>query len=70
VRLREHLAARLQPQPDGSLRLVSRAAALTVAPAEEGALRDLLAGETLPAGLVGMELAVRLLRAGIVVPRS
>ncbi|HET8595089.1 MAG TPA: cupin domain-containing protein [Intrasporangium sp.] len=70
VRLREHLAARLQPQPDGNVRLVSRAAALTVAPAEAGALRDLLAGETLPAGLVGMELALRLLRAGIVVPGS
>ncbi|MGN6751524.1 MAG: cupin domain-containing protein [Intrasporangium sp.] len=68
LRLREHLVARLDPQLDGTVRLVSRAAALTLTAAEGDALTALLDGETLPADLIGMELASRLLRAGLAVP--
>jgi predicted component of type VI protein secretion system len=68
VRMRDHLAARIEPQQDGTLRLVSRAGALTMTAAEADALRELLDGETVPADLIGMELAARLLRAGLAVP--
>jgi ribosomal protein L16 Arg81 hydroxylase len=66
--LREHLAVRTQALADGGVRITSRAGTFTATSEEAATLRDLLAGASLGAEVVGMDLAERLLHAGLVVP--
>lgn len=70
VRRREHLAARLEPLPDGGLRVVSRVGDFTATSDETVTLEQLLAGTPLRADSIGMDLTSRLLRAGLVVPEG
>ena len=67
LRLREHLAARLDHQQDGTVRLVSRAGVFTASGDDATAVADLMAGGYRRADVIGMDLARRLLRAGVVV---
>jgi hypothetical protein len=67
LRLRAHVAARLVPAADGSASLESRLGSSEVASDELGAVVALLDGGELRADLVGMDLARRLMLAGLVV---
>jgi ribosomal protein L16 Arg81 hydroxylase len=69
VRLREHLSARLVPSPDGGARLVSRAAPVTLEPAQLEPVRALLAAGSARRDDLGDDLARRLLLAGVVTAR-
>ena len=66
VRLRDGLAARLELRGD-ELVLSSRLGVQPVEAAHEGALRSLLAGETLAVAQLGVAETQHLLRAGVVV---
>jgi hypothetical protein len=65
--LRRHLEPRLESYDDGT-RLITRAGAIELGPADSAALGVLLAGEPITADVLGLDLARRLLRAGAVVP--
>ena len=67
LRLRSHLAARLVPEPDGSASLESRVGVTTIEPREVGAVVALLDGGVLRADMVGLDLARRLMLAGLLV---
>jgi hypothetical protein len=65
--LRRHLEPRVESYDDGT-RLVTRAGAIELGPADAAALGTLLAGDPVTADVLGLDLARRLLRAGAVVP--
>ena len=65
--LRLHLEPRLESYDDGT-RLITRAGAIELANEEAAALGALLAGDPVTAGVLGLDLARRLLRAGVVAP--
>jgi hypothetical protein len=65
--LRRHLEPRLESYDDGT-RLSTRAGAIELGPADPVTLGQLLAGDPITADALGLDLARRLLRAGIVVP--
>jgi hypothetical protein len=67
LRVRDHVVARLVPMPDGSASLESRVGTMPVAPDEVGAVVALLDGGVLRADMAGMDLARRLMLAGMVV---
>jgi len=67
LQLREHVAARLLPNPDGTGSLESRVGAMIIAPEEVGTVVALLDGGVLRADMVGFDLARRLMLAGVVV---
>ena len=64
--LRRHLEPRLETYDDG-VRLTTRAGALDVDAAAAPMVEMVLGGDPVPAGVLGLELARRLLRAGVVV---
>ena len=63
--LRLHLEARLETHDDG-VRLTTRAGALDLGPEDATAVEVLLAGDPVAAGTLGLDLARRLLRSGVV----
>jgi hypothetical protein len=67
LRLRPHLGARLHAEPDGGARLTSRLPDLSVGRHDVGTLVALLDDGVLRADMVGLDLARRLLLAGVVV---
>ncbi len=67
VRLRDHLVARLEPEPSGDWVLRSRAGDLPIPAAEEPAIRELLGDGRAEVRVLGVDLARRLLVAGVVV---
>ncbi len=67
VRLRAHVAARLVPAADGSASLESRAGATPIGAGEVGAVVALLDGGLMRADMVGLDLARRLMLAGVLV---
>ncbi len=64
--LRRHLEPRLEPHGDG-VRLTTRAGAVELGLADAAALETLLAGDPIHADALGLDLARRLLHAGVVV---
>jgi ribosomal protein L16 Arg81 hydroxylase len=66
--LRAHVAAVLEPAPGARTLLRSRVGTLTLDPRECPAVEELLVTGSTTAGVVGLELARRLLLHGIVVP--
>ena len=64
--LRSHLEPRLETHDDG-VRLTTRAGVLELGADDAATVEMLLAGEPVTAGTVGLDLARRLLRAGVVV---
>ena len=64
--LRSHLKPRLETHDDG-VRLTTRAGVLELAAEDAAAVEMLLAGDSVTAGTIGLDLARRLLRAGVVV---
>jgi hypothetical protein len=64
--LRGHLEPRLDKHDDG-VRLSTRAGVVELGVADAAALESVLAGDPITAGTVGLDLARRLLRAGVVV---
>lgn len=66
VVLRSHLEPRLERHDDGA-RLTTRAGVLDLGPEDVTAAEILLAGDPVAAGTLGLELARRLLLAGVVV---
>jgi hypothetical protein len=67
LRLRPHVAARLVPQPDGSVIVRSRLADFAVQAHDVGTLVALVDDGVLRAGMVGLDLARRLMLAGLLV---
>ena len=67
VRLRDHLVARLEPEPSGDWVLRSRAGDHPIPAAEEPAIRELLGDGRAEVRVLGVDLARRLLVAGVVV---
>ena len=67
IRLREHLGARIRPERGGGATLTSRLPDLALEEHDIGALVALLDGAVLRADMVGLDLARRLLRAGVAV---
>ena len=65
--LRRHLEPRVESYDDGT-RLVTRAGAIELGGTDAAALGRLLAGDPVTADVLGLDVARRLLRAGIVVP--
>jgi len=65
--LRLNLEPRLESYDDGT-RLITRAGAVELGPADAAALGTLLAGGPVTADVLGLDLARRLLLAGVVVP--
>jgi hypothetical protein len=64
--LRRHLEPRVESYDDGT-RLITRAGAIELGPADAATLGALLAGDSVTADVLGLDLARRLLRAGVVV---
>ena len=64
--LRSHLEPRLETHDDG-VRLTTRAGVLELGAEDAAAVEMLLAGDPVTAGTLGLDLARRLLRAGVVV---
>ncbi len=64
--LRSHLEPRLERHEDGA-RLTTRAGVLEIGPEDATVVEMLLAGDPVAAGTLGLELARRLLLAGVVV---
>ncbi len=64
--LRSHLEPRLEKHDDGA-RLTTRAGVLQVGPEDAAAVEMILSGDPVTAGTLGLELARRLLLAGVVV---
>ena len=64
--LRSHLEPRLERHDDGA-RLTTRAAVLEIGPEDVTVVEMLLTGDPVAAGTLGLELARRLLLAGVVV---
>ncbi len=64
--LRRQLEPRLETYDDG-LRLTSRAGVVELDPSTSSAVEILLTGDPIPADVLGLDLARRLLRAGVVV---
>ncbi|MEW1955498.1 cupin domain-containing protein [Terrabacter sp. NPDC080008] len=67
LRLRSHLRACLVPGDDGSATLRSRLADFAVEPRDVGTLVALVDGGELRAGMVGLDLARRMVLAGLLV---
>jgi lysine-specific demethylase/histidyl-hydroxylase NO66 len=67
IRIREHVAATVEPGSDGSARLRSRAEDVLLAPGEVAATQTWLVQGRLTAGELGLDLARRLLLAGVAV---
>jgi hypothetical protein len=67
LRLRPHVDARLVPSPDGHAVLTSRLADFAVEPRDVGTFVALVDGGVLRADMVGLDLARRLMLAGLVV---
>ena len=67
LRLRAHVDARLVPDEDGSVTLRSRLGARAVEPHDVGTFVALVGGGVLRADMVGLELARRLMREGLLV---
>jgi len=65
VTLRPYLAARLEPAPDSATVLRSRAGEVSLVEEEVAGVKALLATGVQPAGDLGLDLARRLLRAGV-----
>ena len=68
VRLRPHVDARLTASPDGRAVLTSRLPDFDVEPRDVGTMVAIVDGGVLRADMVGVDLARRLLIAGLVVP--
>ena len=68
MRLRPHVDARLTASPDGRAVLTSRLPDFDVEPRDVGTMVAIVDGGVLRADMVGVDLARRLLIAGLVVP--
>jgi hypothetical protein len=67
LRLRSHVEARLMPDPEGSVTLRSRLGDRPVEPHDVGTFVALVGGGVLRADMVGLDLARRLMREGLLV---
>ena len=68
VRLRQHVDARLVPSADGHAVLTSRLPDFEVEPRDVGTVVALVDGGVLRADMVGLDLARRLMLAGLAIP--
>lgn len=66
--LRAHLSPTLEPTADGEAVLRSRAGVVTIGADETDTVTALLDGRSRRAGEIGLDLAERLLRSGVMVP--